>query len=105
MVIQNQIIMQIDQREFTIWMKKIMERFDILTDEVQKIQPRSNTVEGEELLDNQDLSQMLKISYRTLQRYRSSGKLAYYTISGKVYYKYSDVLEFIRENFSPGLNS
>ncbi|MFS2112592.1 helix-turn-helix domain-containing protein, partial [Sphingomonas sp. Sphisp140] len=45
--------------------------------------------------------QMLKISNRSLQRYRSIGKLPYYTISGKLYYKLSDVHQFIRESFNP----
>ncbi|MEC5396044.1 helix-turn-helix domain-containing protein, partial [Bergeyella sp. RCAD1439] len=40
------------------------------------------------------------ISARSLQRYRSEGKLPYYTISGKIYYKLSDVHQFIREHFS-----
>lgn len=97
--------MNIDQHEFTIWMKRVMERFDILTDDIRKIQPKSNTIDGEELLDNQDLSIMLKVSYRTLQRYRSEAKIAYYTISGKVYYKFSDVQEFLREHFNPGIIS
>ena len=50
-----------------------------------------------------DLLQMLKISNRSLQRYRSIGKLPYYTISGKLYYKLSDVHQFIRESFNPPL--
>ncbi|WP_341456365.1 helix-turn-helix domain-containing protein, partial [Chryseobacterium gleum] len=40
-----------------------------------------------------------KISSRTLQRYRSDKKLPYYTISGKLYYKLSDVHQLIRESF------
>lgn len=97
--------MNIDQREFNLWMKKIMDRLDILTHEIKLVKPRGNTIDGEELLDNQDLTQMLKVSNRTLQRYRSDGLIAYYTITGKVYYKYSDVREFIRENFNPGIKS
>lgn len=97
--------MNIDQREFNLWMKKIMERLDILADDIRIIKPRGNSIDGEELLDNQDLSQMLKVSNRTLQRYRSKGLIAYYTITGKVYYKMSDVREFIRENFNPGLKT
>ena len=64
---------------------------------------KRNSIDGEELLDNQDLLQMLKISNRSLQRYRSIGKLPYYTISGKLYYKLSDVHQFIRESFNPPL--
>ncbi len=64
------------------------------------LKKKRNTIDGEELLDNQDLLQMLKISNRSLQRYRSIGKLPYYTISGKLYYKLSDVQQFIRESFN-----
>lgn len=77
-----------------------MERFDVLKQHIIDIQKQRNTIDGEELLDNQDLLQMLKISHRSLQRYRSSGKLPYYTISGKLYYKLSDVHQFIRDSFN-----
>lgn len=95
--------MNIDRMEFIAWMERIMERFDILNDHISDIQKQRNSIDGEELLDNQDLLQMLKISHRSLQRYRSSGKLPYYTISGKLYYKLSDVHQFIRESFNAPL--
>uniref|UniRef100_F4C8S4 Helix-turn-helix domain-containing protein n=1 Tax=Sphingobacterium sp. (strain 21) TaxID=743722 RepID=F4C8S4_SPHS2 len=91
--------MNIDKMEFTAWMERIMGRFDILSDHLDDVQKKRNSIDGEELLDNQDLLQMLKISNRSLQRYRSIGKLPYYTISGKLYYKLSDVHRFIRESF------
>ena len=91
--------MNIDRMEFLAWMKRIMERFDVMYEEVKNQKSYQTTIDGEELLDNQDLLQMLKISTRSLQRYRSSGKLPYYTISGKLYYKLSDVHEFIRNGF------
>lgn len=92
--------MNIDRMEFIAWMERIMERFDILKEYIIDIQKERNSIDGEELLDNQDLLQLLKISHRSLQRYRSSGKLPYYTISGKLYYKLSDVHQFIRESFN-----
>ncbi len=95
--------MNIDRMEFIAWMERIMDRFDILGEHISDIQKQRNSIDGEELLDNQDLLQMLKISNRSLQRYRSSGKLPYYTISGKLYYKLSDVHQFIRESFNAPL--
>ncbi|MBW3523879.1 MULTISPECIES: helix-turn-helix domain-containing protein [Bacteroidota] len=92
--------MNIDKIEFIAWMERIMQRFDILKEHLRDIQKQRNTIDGEELLDNQDLLLMLKISHRSLQRYRSSGKLPYYTISGKLYYKLSDVHQFVRESFN-----
>ncbi len=95
--------MNIDRMEFFAWMERIMERFDVLKQHIIDIQKQRNTIDGEELLDNQDLLQMLKISHRSLQRYRSSGKLPYYTISGKLYYKLSDVHQFIRDSVNAPL--
>lgn len=95
--------MNIDRMEFLAWMERIMDRFNILNQNFGEILSQRGTVDGEELLDNQDVLQMLKISSRSLQRYRSSGRLPYYTISGKIYYKLSDVHQFIRDSFSSTL--
>lgn len=92
--------MNIDRMDFLAWMERIMSRFDILSDHIEELKKKHNSIDGEVLLDNQDLLQMLKISNRSLQRYRSIGKLPYYTISGKLYYKLSDVHQFIRESFN-----
>lgn len=89
--------MNIDRMEFISWMERIMERFDLLQDGTIGQHPKG--IDGDQLLDNQDLLEMLKIRPRSLQRYRSSGKLPYYSISGKLYYKLSDVHQFIRESF------
>ena len=99
LLIQNRIAMNIDRTEFHTWMERVMQRFDLLAEKIHKVEQRHNSIDGEELLDNQDVLQMLKISSRSLQRYRSDGKLPYYTISGKLYYKLSDVHQFIRESF------
>ena len=96
--------MNIDKLEFISWMERIMDRFDLLSDHIGNLQKKRNNIDGEELLDNQDLLQMLKISNRSLQRYRSNGKLPYYTISGKLYYKLSDVHQFIRDSFNAPKN-
>lgn len=92
--------MNIERTEFTAWMERIMERFDILKEQVSSKQSRSIEIDGEVLLDNQDVLQLLKISSRSLQRYRTNKKLPYYTISGKLYYKLSDVHQLIRECLS-----
>lgn len=97
--------MEIDKIEFNFWMKRIMERFDVLSDQLRAGNNQLHAIDGEVLLDNQDVLQKLKISPRSLQRYRSSGKLPYSTISGKLYYKLSDVNQFIRASFSNSIES
>lgn len=91
--------MNIDRIEFNAWMERVMQRFDLLTERIRETEQRHSSIDGEELLDNQDVLQMLKISSRSLQRYRSGGRLPYYTISGKLYYKFSDIQQFIRNSF------
>lgn len=92
--------MNIDRIEFLAWMERIMQRFDILM-EMTSIGGNQHTqIDGEEFLDNQDVMQMLKISPRSLQRYRSEGRLPFYTISGKLYYKLSDVHQLLRESLT-----
>ncbi|TFB30193.1 helix-turn-helix domain-containing protein [Pedobacter alluvionis] len=95
--------MEIDKMEFQYWMKRLLERFDVLSDQIRSNSKGLSAIDGEELLDNQDVLQKLKISSRSLQRYRSSGKLPYFLISGKIYYKLSDVHQFIRNSFSNSL--
>ncbi|MBT2623513.1 helix-turn-helix domain-containing protein [Chryseobacterium sp. ISL-6] len=92
--------MNIDKMEFVSWMGRIMTRFDIMSEKIKENQNDLNSIDGEQLLDNQDVLQLLKISPRSLQRYRSNKKIPYYTISGKLYYKLSDVHQLIRDSFS-----
>ncbi|MFZ4929114.1 helix-turn-helix domain-containing protein [Chryseobacterium sp. Mn2064] len=91
--------MNIDKAEFLSWMERIMTRFDILSEKVKENQNGLRSIDGEQLLDNQDVLQLLKISSRTLQRYRSNKIIPYYSISGKLYYKLSDVHQVIRNSF------
>ncbi|REC61859.1 DNA-binding protein [Chryseobacterium pennae] len=94
--------MNIDRSEFLAWMDRIMKRFDILAGDLENREKKRLSIDGEELLDNQDVLQMLKITYRCLQRYRTIGKIKYFTISGKIFYKSSDVHQFIRECYNGG---
>lgn len=66
---------------------------------VDKLIVTSNTVMNERLLDNQDLCLFLKVSPRTLQRYRNLGLLPYKVISKRNYYKESDIKAFVEEHF------
>ena len=84
------------------WFESFMSRFDHLDSHLERMSGRYNILEGERLLDNQDMCQLLNVSKRTLQRYRSSGELPYQNIYHKTYYKESDVEAFIKSNFTKG---
>lgn len=63
--------MYIDNENFNKWMEKLSKK---LTEIGQDLKSLINTdqvlEENERLLDNQDLAFLLKVSFRTLQRYR-----------------------------------
>ena len=71
----------------------------MLDKKLGKLNNAKSQLNGEGLLDNQDLCLLLKVSNRSLQRYRSSGILPYRRIQQKVYYLESDVHQFISQEF------
>lgn len=89
--------MHINNEDFEKWMEKLSKKLnDIGADLKSLINTKEVFSEDEKLLDNQDLAFLLKVSYRTLQRYRTSGKLPYFMIAHKTYYRTKDVREFVR---------
>ena len=67
--------MYIDNDDFIAWMERIMGRFDMQDKKIDKVIKGRNCLDGEELLDNQDLCLLFKVSIKTLQRYRAIGAL------------------------------
>lgn len=89
--------MYIDSDNFTAWMERIMDRFDMLDKKIDRMAGGHNSLNGERLLDNQDLCFLLKVSNKTLQRYRKKKILPYLMLDGRCYYRESDVHKLIRE--------
>lgn len=65
-----------------------------LRHELLKVQRPPNEV----ILDEVDFCQFLKISKRHAANLRSTGAITYSKAGGKIYYKLSDVLDFIEKN-------
>ena len=83
------------------WFSRIIERFDLLESRLTKPPERERpSLNGDTLLDNQDLCMMLNVSKRTLQRYRSLKWLPYKRIDQKTYYLQSEVEKFIENRFN-----
>jgi hypothetical protein len=90
--------MFIEKEYLDAWLGKIMERFDSLENKISKPPEKERQrLDGELLLDNQDLCMMLNVSKRSLQRYRTPGWLPFLRIDQKAYYTESDVKKFIEE--------
>jgi hypothetical protein len=91
--------MYLDNQDFLNWMEKLSKKLaDIGQDLKTFINTKEVLDEDEKIMDNQDLAFLLKVSYRTLQRYRTSGKLPYFSIGHKTYYRVNDVRNFVREH-------
>ena len=90
--------MILDKEYFDTWMQRLVEKLE----QIEQRCGQEQNVSGDKelLLDNSDVCQMLNISKRTLQRYRSLGDLPYQMIYHKTLYKEKDVLEFIARHFS-----
>lgn len=88
--------MKIDEKKFDTAMYSVLGRLD----EILSCVKARNILNGERLYDNQDLCLMLKLSKRSLQRYRSLGAIKYIQVGQKTLYYESDVRQFIKDHLS-----
>ena len=88
--------MYIDNENFDKWMERLSKKLSEIGQDLKSLINTDKVLdENDKILDNQDLAFLLKVSFRTLQRYRASGKLPYFTISHKTYYR---AAAFVQEN-------
>ena len=87
----NAIILTQDQYD------EIITRIEEIKTEV-KGNSKSNS---DEFIDNADFIQLMKISKRTSQNWRDEGKIAFSQISGKIYFRMSDIQELLNHNYNP----
>jgi hypothetical protein len=88
--------MEIDEKKFDTAVLSVLGKLD----EILSCVKARNILNGERLYDNQDLCLMLKLSKRSLQRYRSLGILKYIQVGQKTLYYESDVKRFIKEHLT-----
>lgn len=55
----------------------------------------------ERYLTNAEVCDLLKVSRRTLQRYRDEGRIAFSQVGATIRYKAADVERFLRDNYNP----
>lgn len=85
-------VITIDSQAFT----RLMEKLDALSEYVYSIEhPTEN--EDDSWVDSCEVCRFLKISERTLQRLRASGKITYSCMSGKYYYQISQIKKLLKE--------
>ena len=86
-------VVTIEKRTFLY----ICERFTEFAKRIESL-CNTHTQEVENWLDSQEMCLLLGFSKRTLQYYRSSGRLAYSRIGSKIYYKSADVERIIADS-------
>ena len=55
----------------------------------------------ERYLTNAEVCDLLKVSRRTLQRYRDEGRIAFSQVGATIRYKAADVERFLHDNYNP----
>lgn len=60
------------------------------------------TLNGERFLTDVQVSERLKVSRRTLQQYRSEGRIPYFRFAGKSLYRESDIQKILEKNYCEG---
>lgn len=61
----------------------------------QALQNRTPHLNGEKYLTNREVCQLLRISSRTLQNWRDTGKIPFIKLKGKILYRESQIQEEI----------
>lgn len=90
--------MYLDNNDFVSWMEKLYTKLNEIGKDLKSFTKTKDVLdENERVLDNQDLCFLLKVSNRTLQRYRDDGSLPFFRVKSKIYYRASEIRDFIKD--------
>ena len=76
--------MYIDNEILEKMILTIVEGFDRIEKKLDRINRLKDCLEGDTLLDNCDLANLLGVTQRTIARYREKGLIRYYHIDGNL---------------------
>lgn len=91
----NEIITK-DNARIIAFFKSIERMLDGIDKVIANHKPHLN---GERFLTDKDVSERLKLSRRTLQDYRTEGKIPYIHLGGKILYRESDVQKLLEAGY------
>lgn len=92
-------MMYIDNEVLEKMIMTIVEGFDRIEKKLDRMNRMRECLDGDTLLDNCDLAQLLGVTQRTIARYREKGLIRYYQTdkNGKNYYRSSEIQEFLKQ--------
>jgi excisionase family DNA binding protein len=78
--------------------------FDLLLSELNAIKQKITPTKSSELqiFDNDKAAQLLGVTKRTLQKYRDQGKISFIQEGNKIWYRLSDIEEFLNARHHKG---
>jgi len=81
--------------------------FQAIIDKIDKINDRLDLQQPLPMLDDtwldiQEACILLRLSKRTLQKYRVQGVLPFSQVNGKIYFKASDIQKHLEKNYKKG---
>ena len=91
--------MYIDNEVLEKMIMTIVEGFDRIEKKLDRMNRLKDCLDGDTLLDNCDLAQLLGVTQRTIARYREKGLIRYYQTdeNGKNFYRSSEIREFLQQ--------
>lgn len=91
----NELITEQDERIRSYFqaLERLSKAFEAL------LSKRKSSLDGENFYTDEQLSQRLKISRRSLQDYRNQGRIPYIKLGGKILYRFSDVERMLEEGY------
>ena len=77
----------------------MVDGFARIEKKLERMNRQKECLDGDTLLDNVDLAELLGVSQRTLARYREKGLIRYYNMkdNGKNFYHASEIQEFLKQ--------
>ena len=82
------------------WAVGFMEQLDSMLDGIESITEKSRASFGNErFLTDKEVSELLRVSRRTLQEYRNNRVLPFILLGGKVLYPESGLREVLETNY------
>ena len=91
--------MYIDNEVLEKMIMTIVEGYDRIEMKLDRMNRLKDCLDGDTLLDNCDLAQLLGVTQRTIARYREKGLIRYYQPdeNGKNFYRSSEIREFLQQ--------
>lgn len=82
--------------------------FEEMKNDLKEVKERicNLTAPEERIVENQEFLKMMKVSYKTARAWRNDGKIGYTKEGNKIYYRMSDVKDFMeRYHHKPFANN